>query len=1055
MRKQWNTGIIYWFANNSVAANLLMVSLLAVGLYAAFTLKKDVFPSTEANVVSVTVAYPGAAPEEVEEGICVKIEDAVTGLEGIEKTTCRANEGSANTAIEIETDYDINNVMAEIKNRIDGIFTFPEQSEKPIVSQVLIRQPVMFVSVFGDLDEADLVKAATDIKDEILDLPGVSLANLVGNRDFEIALEVKENTLRKYQLTFDEVARAVRESSLDLPGGSVKTDRGDVLLRSIGQAYTGQDFASVIIRTNPDGSQLKLSDIAEIKDGFVESGRMPTFDGKPAISIQIDSVEEDSALKIADQVNAYVARKKMELPANVSLDTWSDTSHYLRGRLDMMQRNMMQGALMVLLILTLFLRLKVAFWVMVGLPIAFLGAFALLPLVGVSINMLSLFGFILVLGIVVDDAIVIGESAYSEVQRKGHSLENVVVGAQRVAVPATFGVLTTVAAFVPMLFIGTVFGSFFEAIGWVVVLCLLFSLVESKLILPAHLAHMKTEDIGTKKPGVMLRIQRKVNSMMQSFIKKRYIPTIKKAIKRPFLTLAIFMSVLVLSIGLMTNGLVRFVVFPDFIADYVAADFAMSQGTPQQRTNEVLDQVEDALVRLDRDVSQQHGQESGMVFNHRYAFSQGQTAGQVIVELVKEEEAVINGKEMLQMWREYIGDIAGVTHIGTLGFTGPGQGADIDFKLVGKDIESLRLAADEIAALLKREQGVSDIRNSIESGKDEIQFQLKDKGRNLGLTQNDLGRQIRQAYYGEEVQRLQRGNDEVKVMLRYARDIRESIGSLDEVRIRTPQGDAVPLNTVAHTKLDKAANMIERVDRSRAARLTAMVDKAVASPQEIIGRLQATEIPKILQKYTDVSMGLDGQAKAQGEILVSLGIGMLAAILMIYMLIAIPLKSYAQPLIIMSIIPFGIIGAVFGHWVTGYTFNMMSMFGIIALSGVVVNDSLVMVDFVNKERAAGKDLVTAVTDAGTRRFRAIMLTSLTTFFGLVPILLETSLQAKVIIPMGISLAFGILFATFITLILIPSLYVALENFKAFFSRRRQKNMPLAQTTAISNTDHLG
>ncbi|WP_395377449.1 efflux RND transporter permease subunit [Marinicella sp. W31] len=1050
MKKQWNTGIIYWFANNPVAANLLMVSLLVAGLYAAFTLKKDVFPSTEANVVSITVAYPGAAPEEVEEGICVKIEDAVTGLEGIEKTTCRANEGSANTSIEIETDYDINNVMAEIKNRVDSIFTFPEQAEKPIVSQLLIRQPVMFVSVFGDLNEADLVKTATNIKDEILDLPGVSLANLVGNRDFEIALEIKETTLRKYQLTFDEVARAVRESSLDLPGGSVKTDRGDVLLRSIGQAYTGQEFADVIIRTNPDGSQLRLSDIADIKDGFVERGRMPSFDGKPAISIQIDSVEEDSALNIADEVNAFVARKKSELPPQISLDVWSDTSHYLRGRLDMMQRNMVQGAIMVLLILTLFLRLKVAFWVMVGLPIAFLGAFTLLPMAGVSINMLSLFGFILVLGIVVDDAIVIGESAYREVQDKGHSLENVVVGAQRVATPATFGVLTTVAAFVPMLFVGTIFGSFFEAIGWVVVLCLLFSLVESKLILPAHLAHMKSSDIGTDNPGLMLRIQRKVNATMQKFIRNQYIPTIRKAIKRPFLTLVVFISLLSLSFGLISNGFVRFVVFPDFIADYVSADFAMAQGTPQRRTNEVLEHVEEALVQLDRDVSQQHGQESGLVFNHRYAFSANQTSGQVIVELVKEEQAVINGKEMLQMWRDYIGDVAGITHIGTLGFTGPGQGPDIDFKLVGKNIESLRLAADEIAQLLKREQGVSDIRNSIESGKDEIQFQLKDKGRNLGLTQSDLGRQIRQAYYGEEVQRLQRDNDEVKVMLRYTRDIRESIGSLQEVRIRTPQGDAVPLATVADIKLDKAANMIERVDRSRAARLTAMVDKAVADPQDIIRRLQSQEIPKILAKYPGISLGLDGMAKALGEVLVALGIGMLAAVLLIYMLIAIPLKSYAQPLIIMSIIPFGITGAIIGHWITGYTFNMMSIFGVIALSGVVVNDSLVMVDFVNKERASGKDLVTAVTDAGSKRFRAILLTSLTTFFGLVPILLETSLQAKVIIPMGISLAFGILFATVITLILIPALYVALENLKSFSARRRK--MYLAQATAINDSD---
>lgn len=1032
MGKQWNTGIIYWFANNSVAANLLMFCILLAGIYSAISMKKDIFPSTDTNIVNIAVAYPGAAPEEVEEGICIKIEDAITGLEGIEKTTCQANEGGANTRIQIQTGYVVNDVMAEIKNRVDGIFTFPETAEKPIISPLIQKQPVMFVSVFGELDEKELIKMATQIKDEIINLPNVSLASLVGNRDYEISIEIEEKTLRKYRLTFDEIAQAIRQSSLDSPGGAVKTERGDVLLRSIGQAQTKQEYANIIIRTGTGGSQLLLGDIATIKDGFAEGGRSPTFNGQAAISIQIDSVEQDSALEIADQVKQYVNHKKTQLPKHISLEVWSDVSHYLRGRLDMMQRNMLQGAVMVLLILTLFLRLKVAFWVMVGLPIAFLGAFIFLPMTGVTINMLSLFGFILVLGIVVDDAIVIGESAYREVQKKGHSLENVVVGAQKVATPATFGVLTTVAAFLPMLFIGTIFGSFFEAIGWVVILCLLFSLVESKLILPAHLAHMKTTDIGTEKPGITLRIQRKVNALLESFIEKRYLPAISKAIRRPALTLFLFIAMFIVSLGLLMKGYVRFIIFPDFTADYVAADFAMVQGTSQKRTNEVLEHIENALVQLDKEISQENGQQSGLVFNNRYAFSQNQVSGQVIVELVKEEDAIIDGKEMLKKWREYIGEVAGASHIGTVNFTGPGQGADIDFKLVGKNIDYLRMAADEMAVLLREERGVSDIRNSVESGKDEIQFHLKDKGRNLGLTQGDLGKQIRQAYYGEEVQRLQRDNDEIKVMLRYDRDTRESLKSLESVRIRTPDGEQVPINTVADIQVGKTANMIERVDRFRSARLTARVDKAIASPQEIMGRLFSQHIPAILQKYPGISMGLDGMAKVRGEMLSGLIVGMLAAVFLIYILIAIPLKSYAQPLIIMSIIPFGIIGAIIGHWITGYPFNMMSIFGVIALSGVVVNDSLVMVDFINKELADGKALGQAITEAGSKRFRAILLTSLTTFFGLVPILLETSLQAKIIIPMGISLAFGIIFATVITLILIPVLYAGLYNVKRFF-----------------------
>lgn len=1030
MKKQWDQGIIYWFASNPVASNLLMVVLVVAGLYSAVTLKKEMFPATSVNQVTVSMVYPGAAPDEVETGICVKIEDAVTGLEGIDKTTCVANEGYANANIEIGSDYDVKNVMAEIKNRVDGINSFPEQAEKPIISEILIQQPVLFLSVYGNVPEADLLQATRDVRDDIIDLPDVSMASLVGARDYEIAIEISENTLRQYQITFDEIASALRAASIDLPGGSIKTDRGDVLLRSVGQSYTGKEFAETVIRTNPDGSRLKLSDIANIKDGFVETADIGTFDGKPAISIQVNAVENESVLTISDQVNAYVTNMQDKMPANMSVATWSDTSHYVRGRLDMMERNMIQGAILVLLTLTLFLRLKVAFWVMVGLPVAFLGAFAFLPLTDTSINMLSMFGFILVLGIVVDDAIVIGESAYSEIQHKGHSLKNVVVGAQKVATPATFGVLTTIAAFAPMLFVGTLFGSFFEAIGYVVILCLLFSLVESKLILPAHLSHMRSDDIGTETPGPLLRLQRKVNSGLEYVITHWYKTTIGRAISRPGLTLTVFVGIFFLSIGLVQNGLVRFVMMPDFVADFVQADFAMAQGTPQERTQEVLQHVENALVRLDQDVSKEVGKENGSVFTHRLAFIDSQISGKVIVELVKDENSVIDGKEMLNRWTEYIGDIPGATHVGTMSLTGPGQGPDVSLKLVGSDTEELRQAADILADKLREFEGVSDVRNSIEAGKDEIELSIKPVGRNLGLSQSDIGRQIRQSYYGEEVQRLQRGNDEVKVMLRYDRATRESLKSLDDLRIRTAQGDELPLNTVAEVKLGKAPNAIERVNRKRAARITAMVDKAIADPQTIVGQLMPKSPSQpIVKEFPDVKYDLDGTSKEMTDLIYNLGIGMLSAVMLIYVLLAIPLKSYMQPLIIMLVIPFGITGAIVGHLLLGMTFSMMSIFGVIALTGVVVNDSLVMVDYINKERREGIDIISAVKHAGSKRFRAILLTSLTTFFGLLPIMFEQSLQAKVIIPMAVSLAFGILFATVITLILIPALYALLERMK--------------------------
>ncbi len=1037
MSKQWNRGIIHWFAANPVAANLLMVCILVMGLAIAINLKKEMFPTTVINQVSITMAYPGAAPDEVEKGLCIKLEDAISGLEGIDKITCLANESVARTNVEIDSAYDVKEVMAEIKNRVDGVNSFPEQAEKPIISEIIPQQPVMFVSIHGLVPESQLLEISQHIRDEIVDLPDVSLAELIGYRPYEISIEVKELTLRQYNITFDEIANALKRASLDVPGGAIKTERGDVLLRTVGQSYTGREYAQTVIRTNPDGSRLYLGDIATIKDAFVEDRVLGTFDGQPAISIQVTSVESESVLDISDQVHRFVDQVRPQLPANVSIDAWLDTSFYVRGRLDMMQRNMIQGAALVLIILTLFMRLRVAFWVMLGLPVAFLGAFLLMPYLGITMNMLSMFGLILVLGIVVDDAIVIGESAYAEIQDHGHSLKNVVIGAQRVAVPATFGVLTTVAAFAPMLFVGTLFGSFFEAVGWVVILCLLFSLVESKLILPAHLAHMKVKQ-NKPNPGPLLKIQRKIDRGLQHFIARRYQPTIEKAVSRPGLTLTVFAAVFILSISLINNSLVRFVMLPDFASDIVQAEFAMAQGTPQSRSQEVLSHVQQSLIDLDREVSEEYGLEKGAVFKHRLAFLSSQTSGRVIVELLKDEEAYIDSKTVMRRWQDNIGEIVGATYVGTVALAGPGQGPDISLKLVGPDVDNLRLAAEQVAEQLKTFEGVYDVRNSLEAGKDEIQLKIKPLGRNLGLTQYDIGHQVRQAFYGDEVQRIQRGNDEIRVMLRYDRAARESMQSLQELRIRTPQGDQVPLNTVADIQIGKAPNSIERVNRKRAARITAQVDKAVANPQAITAQiLPADPNEPIIADYPAIKSDLDGMSKEMKELSINFIWGISMALLLIYVLMAVPLKSYGQPLIIMSAIPFGVTGAIIGHWIMGLTFSMMSLFGIIALFGVVVNDSLVMVDYINNHRHDGKSLLQAVMHSGKRRFRAIMLTSLTTFFGLLPIMFEPSLQAKVIVPMAVSLAFGIMFATVITLILIPSLYVALEGLKLRFAKRKE------------------
>ncbi|RPH95790.1 MAG: efflux RND transporter permease subunit [Lysobacterales bacterium] len=1020
--------LIEWFARNAVAANLLMVILLVGGLFTVFTIKKEIQPRVETNYINIGVPFLGATPLDVEEGVVVKIEEAIQDIEGIEEIVSTASRGYGEVTVEVHADYEVTEVMDEVKNRVDAISTFPENTEKPVISRTQFQQQVLFVSVYGDVDERTLKEYAKQVRNEVVTLPGVTRAEILGGRPYEISIEVSEFTLQGYGLTLSEVAEAVRRGSLDLSAGSIRSEAGDILVRTKGQAYVGRDFEEIVVRTNPDGTRILLKDIAEIRDAFVESDSFSEYNSKPAISIQVLSVGNQSELDISETVRRYVEEKKADLPADIQLDTWADVSYYLKGRLDMMIKNMIFGAVLVFLTLALFLRLKLAFWVMMGLPVAFMGAFFLMPTVGVTLNMLSLFGFILVLGILVDDAIVIGESAYTNMRAKGHSIENIVEGVHKVAVPATFGVLTTIAAFLPILLVTGVSGQFFSAIGWVVILCLCFSLIESKLILPAHLAHMKVKRYGEGTHNVFVRFQRFFSEGLHHFVDDIYAPLLEKSVRRRYLTFSIFVCLLILSIGLLAGGLLRFVFFPDLTADFLQVELEMSEGTPVTQTHEALRRVQDGLWEVDRQVSAEQGVASGAVVKSVLSFSQSDVAGQVITELVKEIDDIISGPEVLRRWREAVGTIPGVKTLGFEGATGPSGGPAISLQLIGTNIEQVGRAAKDLENRVRGYAGVYDVRNSFERGMPEIKLNIKPEAEALGLTLADLARQVRAGFYGEEVQRVQRGQDEVKVMVRFPEDERDSVGYLENMRIRTPDGGRVPFHAVAEVELAESPTTIRRFDRERSVRVSAEVDKENYEPGKITEDILEKELPEVLARYPGVRHRLSGASEAQQEVQRDMTKGAVFALLLIYALMAIPLRSYTQPLIIMSVIPFGIIGALVGHWILGLEVSMMSFFGIIALAGVVVNDSLILVDFVNRERQLGVPLVQAVNDAARKRFRAILLTSLTTFFGLVPIVLETSLQARIVIPMAASLAFGILFATIITLFLIPSLYLILDDF---------------------------
>ncbi|TVQ37252.1 MAG: efflux RND transporter permease subunit, partial [Wenzhouxiangella sp.] len=1033
--RNWYGNIIAWFAYNPVAANLLMICLLAGGAYTAITITKEIQPRIETNYVTVTVPYRGSTPRDVEQGVLIKIEEAIQDLEGIDEIIATAREGAGTVTVEVAPRHDVLEVMETIRARVDAIATFPAETERPIYERNTWSQEVIWISVFGDVEERTLKEAARQIRDDITALPSVSRAELTGARPYEVGIEVREETLRAFNLTLGEVAQAIRRSSLDLPGGRIQTEGGDILVRTVGQAYVGRDFEEIVIRTNPDGSRVRVRDIANVRDGFIDREFYARHNGQPAIAIRVLSVGEQNALAVSRDVRAYIDQKQQSLPSGISVDWWADISYYLRGRLEMMGKNLLAGALLVFLILTLFLRLKLAFWVMVGLLIAFMGALWLLPVVGVTINLISLFGFLVVLGIVVDDAIIMGESAYTEIRSKGHSVENVVNGVHKVAIPATFGVLTTIAAFLPILMVSGIQGQFFAAIGWVVVLCLMMSLVESKLILPAHLAHMRVGKYESDTPNRLVRFQRGFSDNLYRFVDNIYLPSLQVLLRQRYLALAGFLSILILSISLIAGGVVRYVPFPDFAGDFMRVNLEMNEGTPAHITHANIDLLTRALSDVDQQVQEREGFAEPII-RTTFAWSGSDTTGGMLVELNRDESNRIATAEIERRWREQVGEMAGVRGLRIGGAGGPGgDGPDLNFQLVGRDLNQLRDAAAALENRIRAYNGTFDIRNSYEGGLRELQLNIRPEAEVLGLSQQDLARQVRQAFFGEEVQRIQRGQDDVRVMVRYPREQRRSEGYLENMRIRTPGGEEVPFSAVADVELGSSPSIIRRFDRERSISVTARVDKDLVEPGRIAAELRETHLPNILANYPNVRYRLAGATRSQQELMRELLWGTAFALFLIYALIAIPLRSYLQPLLIMSVIPFGMIGAVVGHWVLGIPISLLSLFGIIALAGVVVNDSLILVDFVNRHRRAGEKRIDAAIKATRARFRAIVLTSMTTFLGLAPIIFfETSLQAQIVIPMATSLAFGIVFATIITLGLIPILYLIGDDFVRFIQR---------------------
>ena len=1050
--------IIRWFILNTVAANLLMVFIIIAGIFTLSRLRMEVFPDITIPIINVSVVYPGASPEDIEESICVKVEEQVQGINGLKRITSSSNEGYGSINIEVENGYDIDEVKDEVKSQVDAITSFPDDAEKPTIRSFDGQPEVITIAVHGHVDEASLLNIAEKVRDEVSELPNITQTRL-GKKPREISIEISENTLQKYGISFDYVANKIRTSSMDVPGGAIETYDGEILIRSKGQAYTGEEFGIIPVLSLADGSTVFLRDIAEIVDGFQDVEYDIKFNSEPALLIRVYRTGEQNALDIADAVHGYIKKKNPVMPPGVSLTTMKDESVILRGRIELLTENAYLGLGLVLIVLALFLKPKLAAWVSLGIPISFMGGFWLLPLFDVSINMISLFTFILVLGIVVDDAIVVGENIHIYLKRGLSGVDAALEGAYQVAKPVIFAVLTTMVTFSPMILVEGALGKIWKIIPVVTILVLMFSLIESLTILPAHLAHMKINEAKKKNRFSQWwsDIQMGIHNWLQGFIKNKYTPVLELALKNRGNTVAIAISIFILTVGLVASGFIRFNFFPPLEADIVIAGVEYPEGTPVSLTKVGLDQIEKSAYKLkdslevlypenkifinmvstagDQPIKTQSARGPG---NLDATFF-GSHLAECVIELAPGEERPISTVEISKIWRELTGPIPGVKQV-TFDSDLFTTGAPIEIQLSSVNREDLKAVTNSLKDKLQTYAGVFDIKDSFSAGKDEIKLNLLPEAQNYGITMASLARQVRQAFYGDEVQRVQRGRDEVKVFLRYPKDERVSLNNLEQMNVRVGNNVEVPLGQVAQGELSSGYSTITRTDRKRSISITADVDLSEANANEILAKFETEHIAPILLDYPSVNYSFEGEQREQRDTLSSLFKNFALALFVVYVLLAIPFKSYLQPLIIMSAIPFGFTGAVIGHIIMGMNLAVLSIIGIVALSGVVVNDSLVMVDFINRyKREDGKTSLEAALAAGPRRFRPILLTSITTFVGLFPLLIEKSVQAQFLIPMAISLAYGVLFATLITLILVPTSYLIIEDIKDFFGRITNKN----------------
>ncbi|MBN1850581.1 MAG: efflux RND transporter permease subunit [Deltaproteobacteria bacterium] len=1044
-------GPIAWMTGHSVAANLLMLVLIIGGILCALKIKKEVFGDFEMDWIMVSVSYPGASPEEVEQGIILAIEESVQSLDNVSEISSSANEGVGTVTIEMLTSGDLQKLTQDVKSAVERITSFPKEAEEPQISTISPQHQVLTLVVYGDQEEWVLRQVIEDIRYKLLNDPDIVQVELSSIRDYELSIEVPQAKLRAYNLTLQEIADTVRAASVEVPGGSIKADGGEILIRMAQRKGYAREFAQIPIIAAEDGSVVRLEDIAVVSDGFEETDHCSTYNGKPAAMVNVYRVGDQTPIEVSEAVMRYVNEWRGSLPPGIEIEVLNDMSEMYAQRLDLLVRNGYLGLILVFGLLALFLEPRLAFWVTMGIPISFLGAFFFLPRFGVTLNMNSMFAFIVALGIVVDDAIVVGENIYKFHSQGDSFLTAAVKGVREVSMPVTFAVLTNIATFMPLCFVPGFMGKMFFAIPIVVISVIGISLIESLFILPAHIGHLRDRcPWGPIK--WLFHFQQKFSLWFSRLIEKVYGPFLRAALRFRYVTLCLGLVMIMITLSFIISGRMGITLMERVESDFAQVTATLPYGTAVEKTKA----VQDILVSAAQKVAEDNGgsrlvkgifAEVGVTAHMSGEISGGHTT-QVRVFLTAPEKRPIEVDKFVELWRKNAGEIPGLESLLYKSDAGgPGSMSALTLELSHPDIDVLIAAGEDLAAALANYPMVSDIDDGFQPGKQQRNFAIRPEGRALGLSAQDVANQVRNAFYGTEVFRQQRERNEVTVIVRLPASERASEYNLEELMIRTPAGTFVPLGEIVDVTRGRAFTSIERENGRRLISVTAEVQPRPLADM-ILKSLKEHTLPGLLEKYPDLEYGAGGMQEDMTESMTNLVMGLGLALLMIYALLAIPFRSYIQPVIIMSSIPFGIIGAILGHLLLGYSLSLMSLFGMVALTGVVVNDSLVLIDFTNRERIKGLSPFDALVSAGISRFRPIMLTSLTTFGALVPMIFETSLQARFMIPMAISLGFGVLFATFITLILVPCIYHIIEDLHGLITSEETGMIPMDVNTGV-------